>query len=142
MARNRLIQCAWCNTCFEKSWKRIKQTEKLHQQHTCSRSCAAKLTNEKRRCEPTTTNAANTRRDKEKFPEKSTARYLVRQAVKSGKLIPLDECEVCLSEDNVEGHHPDYSRPFFLLYLCKSCHFKADNDLNKWEDLATDYSGV
>lgn len=136
------VICAWCGKSFDKELKRINQTEKLGQKHTCTRKCASDLTNEERRCEPTTHNAANTRRDKEKFPEKNHARYLVRQAVKSGKLKPLTECEVCCSEHKVAGHHPDHSRPLFLLYLCKECHNQADNSLNKWEDLATDYGCI
>lgn len=136
-----VIICAWCGDKFEKAQKRINQTEKLMKQHVCSRKCASALTNEDRRCEPTTVNAANTRKDKEKFPEKYHARSLVRRAIKTGKLIPLKECEFCGSDDKVEGHHPDHSRPFFLLYLCKDCHHRAEADPDKWESLATDYSG-
>ncbi len=135
------VICAWCQKPFDKDQKRINQTEKLGKRHTCSRACASKLTNESRRCEPTTKNAENTRRDKEKFPEKNHARDLVRRAVKTGKLIPLKECELCYSANGIDGHHPDHSRPFLLLYLCKDCHHRADVSLDKYEDLATDYSG-
>lgn len=135
------VCCEWCGNLFEKAKKRINQTEKLKKRHTCSRSCASKLTNEERRCEPTTRNAAHTRRDKEKYPEKDRARSLVRRAIKSGKLTPLDECEVCSSNNKVEGHHPDHSRPFFLLYLCKNCHHAADRAFDRWEELATEYDG-
>lgn len=135
------VTCAYCDKSFEKAQKRINQTEKLRQKHTCSRKCASDLTNEKHRCEPTTTNAANTRKDKEKFPEKDRARSLVRQAIKSGKLLPLEECEMCESHNKIEGHHPDHSLPFLLLYLCKDCHHRADSDYDRWKNLATDYSG-
>lgn len=141
MANTRTVKCAWCGDIFEKAVKRINQTNKLGKQHTCSRSCASKLTNEQRRCEPTTTNAEHTRRDKEKYPEKAHARYLVRQAMKTGKLTPLEECEFCGSDSHVEAHHPDHSKPFLLLYLCKDCHSDADSSIDKWENLATDYQG-
>lgn len=134
------IECAWCGKLFHKAQKRINQTKKLGKKHACSRKCASALTNEERRCEPSTPNAINTRKDKEKFPEKDHARSLVRRAIKTGKLIPIKECEMCESEDRVEGHHPDHSRPFLLLYLCKNCHYHADSDIDKWENLATDYS--
>jgi hypothetical protein len=140
LKNSKIIQCAWCGKKFEKEIKRIHQTEKLGKQHACSRKCASAITNESRRCEPTTINAAQTRRDKEKYPEKVYARYLVRQAIKTGKLIPLTECEICGSENHIEAHHPDHSRPFLLLYLCKDCHHRADNSIDKWENLATDYS--
>jgi hypothetical protein len=137
---SKTVECAWCGNEFEKAQKRINQTAKLGKKHACSRKCASALTNEERRCEPSTTNAANTRKDKDKFPEKDQARSLVRQAIKAGKLIPLEECELCGSENRIEGHHPDHSRPFLLLYLCKDCHHRADTDPDKWENLATDYS--
>ena len=141
MAATKMVTCAWCGNTFEKAVKRINQTEKHGRKHTCSRKCSSALANEPRKCEPTTVNAAHTRKDKEKFPEKAHARSLVRQAVKTGKLVPLEECEFCGSENHVEAHHPDHSRPFFLLYLCKNCHSDADDSLDKWENLATDYSG-
>ena len=134
------ITCAYCGNQFDKPQKRITQTEKLGQQHTCTRKCGSAIANEKRRCEPTTLNAANTRKDKQKFPQKDNARSLVRRAVKTGKLIPPEECELCYSEDNVQGHHPDHSKPFLLLYLCGDCHCRADAAFDKWENLATEYS--
>lgn len=133
------VICESCGDQFDKPKKRITQTEKLGQQHTCSRKCGSAIANEKRRCEPTTANAINTRRDKEKFPAKDHARSLVRRAVKTGKLVPPDECEICY-ESPVEGHHPDHSKPFLLLYLCKDCHHRADRAVDKWENLSTDYS--
>ncbi len=136
-----LLRCEWCNNPFEKAQKRINQTEKLGQKHVCSRKCASNLINQERKCEPSTPTAISVRRDKEKFPEKDHARSLVRRAIKSGKLIPLQECEFCISEVDIEGHHPDHSKPFLLLYLCKNCHHQADSDPDKWVDLATDYSG-
>ena len=135
-----IVECSYCGKSFEKAQKRINATIKLRGRHACSRKCASDMTNEERKCEPITKNAINTRRDKEKFPEKNRARYLVRQAVKTGKLIPLEECEICYSDNQVEGHHPDHSRPFLLLYLCKDCHNRADSSVDKWENLATDYS--
>ncbi|UCG02451.1 MAG: hypothetical protein JSW11_00365 [Candidatus Heimdallarchaeota archaeon] len=136
MSNNKTIICVYCGKSFEKPINKILRTEKLGQQHVCSRSCASKLTNDQRRCEPTTVNAAKTRRDKEKFPEKTHARYLVRQAIKTGKLIPLEQCELCNSYENIEAHHPDYNQPFLLLYLCKKCHSDADKATDKWIDLA------
>jgi len=140
MSKSKIVTCAWCKKQFEKAIKRINESEKLGQQHTCSRACSSKLANEPRKCEPTTDNAANTRRDKEKFPEKNSARSLVRQAIKSGKIIPIEECELCGAEGAIEAHHPDHDRPFLLLFLCKSCHAQADASIDKYENLATDYS--
>jgi len=134
------IKCAWCDKIFEKSTKKFNQTEKLGQRHACSRTCASKLTNEERRCIPSTKNAEKTRRDKEKFPEKDKARSIVRKAIKNGTLIPLTECEICGDFEDIEAHHPDHNRPLLLLYVCKKCHTYADSQPDKLENLSIDYS--
>ena len=43
----------------------------------------------------------------------------LQRAVRSQKLTPLP-CLVC--GDNAEAHHPDYSRPFDVVWLCRSHH--------------------
>lgn len=141
MSKTVSIKCVVCNTIFDKPLKRFNQTVKLSQQHTCTRQCASQLTNEQRRCEPTTVNAENTRRDKNRYPEKNEARELVRRAIKTGRLILPGECEYCFRDDQLlEAHHPDHTRPFFLSFFCKECHAFADTQSDKLEDLATDYS--
>ena len=37
--------------------------------------------------------------------------------------VPLtNNCVVCGSVENLERHHPDYSKPKFVITMCKSCH--------------------
>lgn len=55
--------------------------------------------------------------------EKYKAHALVSWAVKTGKLIKLP-CFVCGSE-KTEGHHPDYSSPIDVVWLCPACHKQA-----------------
>lgn len=55
-----------------------------------------------------------------KYPEKRNARLIVFRAVKSGKIKKLP-CQVC-GESRVEGHHPDYSKPLSVKWLCKKHH--------------------
>lgn len=140
MAETRLVECAQCGIKFRKAIKRINQSEKLGQHHTCSRKCSSLLTNNPRQCEPATEKAAQIRHDKAKHPDHHRARWLVKQAIRSGKFKPPIECELCGITDRVEGHHPDHSRPFFLLYVCKEHHIMADSDPYKCGNLATDYS--
>jgi hypothetical protein len=45
----------------------------------------------------------------------------VGNAVKTGALART-ACERCGSSENVEGHHPDYSKPLEVEWLCRSCH--------------------
>ena len=44
----------------------------------------------------------------------------VRYAIKVGKLVKTP-CHVC-GKEQVEGHHPDYSRPLDVAWLCKEHH--------------------
>lgn len=61
---------------------------------------------------------------REKYPEKARARSLLSNAVCEGKIIRPSQCSLCLSSDGVvEGHHPDYSKPLDVIWVCKSCHF-------------------
>ena len=132
------VICAACGKIFEKEVRRIKQTEKEGKEHTCSRSCASMITNEWRKAPPSSAAAANVRRDREKFPEKTRARRLVRQALKTGKLVKPDQCEQCGNWTDVEAHHEDHSRPYLIYWLCDECH--KFHDANKFTGFGTDYS--
>jgi hypothetical protein len=57
-----------------------------------------------------------------KFPERKNAHGKVRTAIKSGRLVRLP-CFVC--GDNAEAHHPDYSRPLDVVWLCSPHHRQA-----------------
>lgn len=52
--------------------------------------------------------------------QKRIARMLANAGKKMGKLVPMP-CEMC-NEKKVEMHHPDYSRPLDIVWLCASCH--------------------
>lgn len=54
--------------------------------------------------------------------QKTRARVKVRLAKKSGKLI-MQSCRVC-GELKTEAHHPDYSKPLDVVWLCKQHHIQ------------------
>lgn len=60
---------------------------------------------------------------KQKSPGKAKARFAVSNALRNGRLTKLP-CLVCGAE-KVEGHHPDYSRPLDVVWLCQSHHKQA-----------------
>lgn len=64
--------------------------------------------------------AETAKRMMEKYPEKFDARYRARRAVQKG-IIKKKPCAVC-GEEKVEGHHPDYSKPLYIVWLCKRHH--------------------
>jgi hypothetical protein len=39
-----------------------------------------------------------------------------------GRIHRLYACVVCKKECQTEAHHPDYERPFYVSWLCTSCH--------------------
>lgn len=51
---------------------------------------------------------------------KKNVRRRTQRAVQSGRLIKLP-CQVC-SDVESEAHHPDYSKPFEVMWLCSACH--------------------
>ena len=69
--------------------------------------------------------AAQTRRSKERYPEKWQATYLLNQAVKKGNIIRPKKCQLCNEIPNkgyIYGHHKDYSKPLEVVWVCWKCH--------------------
>lgn len=52
--------------------------------------------------------------------EKANARVKLQQAVRSGKIKRLP-CKVCQKIPS-QAHHPDYSKPLKVIWLCKKHH--------------------
>lgn len=57
------------------------------------------------------------------FPERRKAQIALSNALQSGKVTRWPVCAVpdC-SNTKPEAHHPDYSRPLDVVWLCKSHH--------------------
>lgn len=61
-------------------------------------------------------------------PQKKNAVLTVQRAVLRGDLKRPDACERCgRLSSRIEGHHEDYAKPLEIVWLCKPCHWKADN---------------
>jgi hypothetical protein len=56
---------------------------------------------------------------RKKYPERKNAQAKVFRAIKKGILIK-QACFVC--GEKAEAHHPDYSRPLDVVWLCSSHH--------------------
>ena len=55
-----------------------------------------------------------------KHPEKRAAHIKVASALKKGELVKLP-CKVC-KIPKVQAHHPDYTKPLEVVWLCGSHH--------------------
>lgn len=54
---------------------------------------------------------------------RSKARTVFRRAVARGKIIRPKKCQSCLRKTSpIQGHHPDYSKPLDVLWVCRPCH--------------------
>lgn len=66
---------------------------------------------------------AKQKREKLKYPEKALARALLHVAIKKGVVVRPVNCEACKQTRKVYGHHPDYSKPLEVVWLCSVCHY-------------------
>lgn len=61
----------------------------------------------------------------EKHPERRRANTMLDNAVRDGRVIPWPVCAVPECCGKPEGHHPDYSRPLDVVWLCDKHHKAA-----------------
>lgn len=66
---------------------------------------------------------------KQKNPEKIKARLLVKEAIKKG-ILPKQPCVEC-GDVNSKGHHPNYSKPLEVVWLCQKHHQRVHAELKK-----------
>lgn len=59
-------------------------------------------------------------RNDPKLRAKHEARWMVNRMKKAGKLLS-QPCSNC-GELHVHAHHPDYSQPLLIVWLCPKCH--------------------
>ena len=60
-----------------------------------------------------------------RHPERKKASTAVHNAIRDGKLIPWPVCAVPECCGKPQGHHPDYSRPLDVVWLCDAHHKAA-----------------
>lgn len=60
-----------------------------------------------------------------KHNERNYAHTAVSNALRDGKIEKIP-CLIC-GDEKVEGHHPDYSRPLDVVWLCNKHHREAHN---------------
>ena len=58
-----------------------------------------------------------TQRWQRQYPDKLVAECVARRHTVLGK-----ECSICGSKENLQRHHPDYSKPLEVVTVCCKCH--------------------
>lgn len=71
----------------------------------------------------------NAKKYREAFPDRRNAHVVLNNAVRKGAVIRLP-CFVCGCE-KTEAHHPDYSAPLDVVWLCSSHHKQTHALFNK-----------
>jgi hypothetical protein len=69
----------------------------------------------------------------ERATERGQARKIVCIALKSGRLVRPTVCEQCgkrTSKQDIHAHHPDYSKPLTIKWLCPECHRLAHSEVS------------
>jgi len=57
-------------------------------------------------------------------PEKFKAHKTLERAVRRGNIIRPNSCVKCLRPCKPQAHHTDYSKPLFVMWLCRPCHLQ------------------
>jgi hypothetical protein len=65
-------------------------------------------------------------------PEKQKAHHALNNAIRAGKIV-RQPCVIC-GNPKSHGHHPDYSRPLVVIWLCAVCHKLLHKLLKKEEE--------
>lgn len=56
-------------------------------------------------------------------PEKIKIQRQLQKAVLRGQVLKSTTCQTCgVTDSQIDGHHPDYSKPLEVVWLCRSCH--------------------
>jgi hypothetical protein len=61
---------------------------------------------------------------RERYRDKVYARYKIMYAVRCKRIIVPEQCEHCGTKTKLHGHHPDYSKPLEVIWVCPPCHGK------------------
>ena len=66
---------------------------------------------------------------RKKYPEKARANGIINDMLRSGKLIRPEFCSRCGKSCEPQAHHPDYSKPTEIVWLCVECYKTIHNEL-------------
>ncbi len=77
--------------------------------------------------------AAYLRKYRKENPDKERSRWMVAEAIKSGKLV-REPCVEC-GEKKVHGHHEDYSKHLEVIWLCQEHHADLHRNKEKPQDI-------
>ena len=67
---------------------------------------------------------------RKKNPDKYKAVNILNENIRKGILVIPDNCFFCNRKiEQLEAHHPDYSKPLEVVWLCSECHHKLHRNM-------------
>lgn len=104
-------QCKSCKALYDKSYRQNHKEQIVVKHKIYYQTISGKATS-----------LRNTRKQRRKFPERAKALWTINNAIRAGGLKRSIFCEGCGLPAKTEGHHPDYTKPLEVYWLCRSCH--------------------
>jgi len=107
-----------------KEWRETNHADRLEYERDLSQKNSKRRTDYMREYKAQNKEkiAANQKRYREKNKVKASARAKLNYHVVRGKISVPDHCSFCSDNTKVEAHHPDYTKPLEVEWLCDRCH--------------------
>lgn len=64
--------------------------------------------------------------------------FLARRKVSKFKIPEGTQCQICEWLPAKGMHHPDYDKPYEVVYLCNLCHARVENRFNPYGGISND----
>lgn len=112
--------CQFCGNVFQLG---RRASSKVNGGKYCSRSCKSRS----RIGIPTGRPISFTTPESTK-PQRIRANGLINARLRDGRLVRPTTCAKCHRPCKPDSHHPDYSMPQRIAWLCRSCHMKCHHN--------------
>lgn len=108
--------------CGKRYWKKLRKTDEYHARLVRQREYGVSTKGKASAKKYGQSEKGKELRKKRRMEnmEKYRARYKIKNAIEYGQLKRLP-CVVCKNPKS-EGHHPDYSKPLDVIFLCLKHH--------------------
>ena len=122
-----LYRCHTCRKQFSrdkvmKNTRRVLKNGEDKQNYLCRPCNVLHLRKYNSTSEGKARTYAAVKKSMKKYRMRQNARVYLNEAVKLGKVDKPLFCSKCKSMKSPEGHHEDHSKPFEVVWLCRSCH--------------------
>lgn len=119
-------RCLPCNRAYGTSRKKNPESDRARQAKYRNRNREL-LNAKKREWNHAHRDLINEQRKEQLHTPQAIARRILVDAVRYGTIRKPNRCEECgevKERREIQAHHPDYSKPLYVQWLCAACHGK------------------